>query len=573
MKKTISYLLVCVFVMACSSDSESPLNVEPPELPVLPSAAFSANATMVESGESVRFRNASENARTYEWTFEGGDPGTSTGEEPEVAYANAGNYSVTLKANNADGSATEAKAAYITVIDPGMPPVAAFSASATQVETGVAINFTDESTNMPTAWAWEFPGGDPATSTEQNPSVSYASEGTYSVTLTPTNAEGEGMETKTDYITVADIPTPPVAAFSASETTVEAGTSIDFTDETTNGPTSWTWIFEGGDPTMSTDQNPSVSYPTPGTYTVSLTATNADGEDLAAKTDYITVTVPVVAPETDFSADATTITSGQDIAFTDASTNSPAAWEWTFDGGSPGTSTEQNPTVRYNNFGTYEVELTATNSAGGDTETKTGYITVNQQTATYTVTFRTNWTAVNHPTDFPTGSDHFSQAIGMVHKPGASFFKSGELASTGIKDMAERGRNSPLSDEIQPIVTAGDALSFINVGGLATGSVEVSTTIQVTEEFSLVTLVSMIAPSPDWFVAVEDVGLFDNGNFIGSMMVGGVSYDAGTDSGPSFKSANDPTVPAVPIFEITEAPLGSGTEVDPLIAYFTFVKN
>ncbi len=570
MKKTISYLFVCLLVMACSSDSESPLNVDPPILPV---ADFAADVTMIESGESVRFSNASEGATSYEWTFAGGSPATSTDKAVEVTYTTAGNYSVTLKAGNADGEDVETKATYITVVDPGMPPVVGFSASATEAETGVAIVFTDESTNMPTSWSWEFPGGDPAASADQHPSVSYAAEGTYSVTLTATNEEGEGMETKTDYIVIADIPIPPVAAFSASRTNIETGTSVDFTDESTNDPTSWMWVFEGGDPGTSTDQNPTVTYENAGTYAVSLTAINADGDDLITKTDYITVTVPVIAPEADFSADATIITSGQDITFTDASTNDPTTWEWTFQGGDPATSSEQNPVVRYPNFGTYEVQLMATNSAGGDTETKTGYITVNQQTATYTVTFRTNWTAVNHPTDFPTGSDHFSQAIGMVHKSGASFFKAGELASTGIKDMAERGRNSPLSDEIQNIVATGEALRFINVGGLGTGTTEVSATVQVTEEFSLVTLVSMIAPSPDWFVAVRDVNLFNNGMFIGSMMVGGTSYDAGTDSGPTFITANDPTVPAAPIFRITEAPLGNGSEVDPPIAYFTFVKN
>ncbi len=337
-------------------------------------------------------------------------------------------------------------------------------------------------------------------------------------------------------------------------------------------PTAWAWEFEGGDPATSTDQNPSVTYAMAGTYTVTLTVTNDDGSDEEIKMDYVTVTNPILVPVSEFSASQTTITSGNEITFTDESTNEPTSWSWEFEGGSPATSTEQNPTISYNNFGTYEVTLTATNSAGSDVETKTGYITVNMQTATYTVTFKGNWSAANHPTNFP-GGNHFSSAVGMVHKPGVTFFEEGELASLGIKDMAEQGQNGPISTEIGTLVSNGSALSYYSGGGLPTGLDEVSFTITVNEEFSWVTLVSMIAPSPDWFVAAEDVNLFDNGTFISNLTVDGISYDAGTDSGPNFTSGNQVTSPAENITLITDAPLGNGTTVDPTVAFFIFTKN
>jgi len=84
----------------------------------------------------------------------------------------------------------------------------------------------------------------------------------------------------------------------------------------------------------------------------------------------------VEAPVADFSGSSTTISEGGSVTFTDLSTNNPTSWSWTFTGGSPSSSTSENPTVTYSTAGTYSVSLTVTNSAGSDTETKTGYITV-----------------------------------------------------------------------------------------------------------------------------------------------------------------------------------------------------
>lgn len=84
-------------------------------------------------------------------------------------------------------------------------------------------------------------------------------------------------------------PQPPVANFGASSTNILVGETVNFTDQSSNGPTSWDWTFTGGTPSSSTDQNPSITYNTVGTYSVSLTATNAQGSDTETKTNYITV--------------------------------------------------------------------------------------------------------------------------------------------------------------------------------------------------------------------------------------------------------------------------------------------
>jgi PKD repeat protein len=87
------------------------------------------------------------------------------------------------------------------------PPVAAFSADVTSGDYPLSVAFTDESTETPTSWLWDF--GDSETSVEQSPTHIYTSAGTYTVTLTATNDDGSDDEIKVDYITVTTPPTPP----------------------------------------------------------------------------------------------------------------------------------------------------------------------------------------------------------------------------------------------------------------------------------------------------------------------------------------------------------------------------
>jgi PKD repeat protein len=164
-------------------------------------------------------------------------------------------------------------------------PVAAFSGSPTSGTVPLTVTFTDQSTGSPTSWSWTF--GDGGTSTAQSPVYTYNSTGTYTVTLTATNTVGSDSETKTNYITV-NACNAPVAAFVGSPTTGGAPLTVNFTDQSTNSPTSWSWTF--GDAGTSTAQNPSHVYSTAGTYTVTLTAANSCGSDAETKTNYIAVT-------------------------------------------------------------------------------------------------------------------------------------------------------------------------------------------------------------------------------------------------------------------------------------------
>ncbi|MGD9546732.1 MAG: S8 family serine peptidase [Candidatus Krumholzibacteriia bacterium] len=172
------------------------------------------------------------------------------------------------------------------------PPVAGFTGTPTSGDYPLAVQFTDQSTNSPTSWSWAF--GDGGTSTAQNPSHTYNAAGSYTVSLTVANADGGDTETKTGYITVTEpsVPTPPVAAFTGTPTSGDYPLAVQFTDQSTNTPTSWSWTF--GDGGTSTAQNPSHTYTAAGAYTVSLTVANAYGGDTETKTGFITVTEPPV---------------------------------------------------------------------------------------------------------------------------------------------------------------------------------------------------------------------------------------------------------------------------------------
>lgn len=169
---------------------------------------------------------------------------------------------------------------------------------------------------------------------------------------------------------------PPVANFSGNPTSLSTGGTVAFTDLSTNVPTSWAWTFEGGTPGTSDVKNPVITYNTPGTFAVTLTASNDFGTNTRTVAGYITVIAGQV-PVADFVAAPLITSVGQNVSFTDLSTNSPTSWNWTFNGGTPATSSAQNPTVTYSLPGDYSVSLIASNVNGSSsTTTKINYIHV-----------------------------------------------------------------------------------------------------------------------------------------------------------------------------------------------------
>lgn len=174
-------------------------------------------------------------------------------------------------------------------------------------------------------------------------------------------------------------------------------------------------------------------------------------------------------------------------------------------------------------------------------------------TVEYEITFDASWSSETHPQDFPR-NPHFSGLIGGTHADGFQIWAEGLLASPGIERMAELGSKNPLSTEIQQAIQAGDAFSLISGGGIGRSPGTVSERFSINATHPHVTLVSMIAPSPDWFVGVSGLPLREDDRWIQEVVVPLLAYDAGTDSGPRYTSGNEDTDPREPIARISDPP-------------------
>lgn len=185
-------------------------------------------------------------------------------------------------------------------------------------------------------------------------------------------------------------------------------------------------------------------------------------------------------------------------------------------------------------------------------------------TARYRARFDASWSVATHPFEFPSDA-HFSGLVGGAHGVSASFWLPGELASPGIEAMAERGQKTPLDKEVEAAIAVGSALEVISGPGISRSPGSAEATFTVTSRHPLVTLVSMIAPSPDWFVGVHDLDLRASGGWAEEVVVELHAYDAGTDDGIIYASPDAEAEPHQPISRLLtlpfagEAPLGTFT--------------
>lgn len=187
-----------------------------------------------------------------------------------------------------------------------------------------------------------------------------------------------------------------------------------------------------------------------------------------------------------------------------------------------------------------------------------------QSSATYFVTLEATWSAQTHPDGFP-ADPHFSPIVGAVHAGSAKLWEAGGLASGGIESMAETGSTSALRAEIEALSASGAALHYVQGGGIAVSPGSRGLELTATDTHALVTLVSMIAPSPDWFVGTESLDLRDaSGEWRAEIRRPLYVWDAGTDSGPNYTSGDADTDPQEPIARIETAPFVVGGTLTPV---------
>jgi len=363
-------------------------------------------------------------------------------------------YHVRAYATSALGTSYGDDVTFTTLCDPE-PPIPDFWASTTSIMIGETINFFDASEYCPDTWNWSFVGGNPMTSTDENPAnIMWEYPGVYNVCLTVTNAYGTDVLCKMGYITVdapvdADIViteimyNPPESGTDSSEYielynndtqavnlenfyfskgvvftfpsyTLQPGEyvlvsvssqaiqntfgvpSLEWTSGALNNggeeivlnePTGnvidsvffddalpWDTLADGwGSSLELCDPSSNNALPESWRHAIEFAAVNGAGDTIWA-TPLEGCSYPPVA---DFSADDTTIVVGGTVNFTDASTGTIDSYEWTFEGGEPGTfSGAVPPAVQYNNMGIFDVTLKVSNIAGQNTLVRVEYIEV-----------------------------------------------------------------------------------------------------------------------------------------------------------------------------------------------------
>lgn len=165
------------------------------------------------------------------------------------------------------------------------------------------------------------------------------------------------------------------------------------------------------------------------------------------------------------------------------------------------------------------------------------------QTATYNIVFTSNWEA--HGT-LPSNA-HFTRLVGATHNSDITFMEMGGMATSGIEQVAELGSNGTFNSEVNNAIANNDADQYISGPDLFFDGASRTITISdltVSPDYPLISLVSMIAPSPDWMIAVNSISLIDtNGNWIPEITLDLYAYDAGTEEGTGYSLDNLATNP------------------------------
>jgi PKD repeat protein len=246
-----------------------------------PSGSFAAYPESGTAPLTVQFLDYTANGRTWSWNF--GDGGSSDQQYPIHVYNQSGLYTVSVTVMDWSGqTVTETKDHLIRVTPPPSPaptPVADFSANATSGPAPMTVAFTDASSPAPSHRWWQF--GDGASSTDANPVHTYTAQGTYTVNLSVWTSLGQATVSKPAYITVGPDARAPVANFTMSRSSGTIPFIVRLTDTSTGNPTSWRWEIPNRG--WSTARNATVHVHSPGTYAVTLNATNEYGSSLMTK--------------------------------------------------------------------------------------------------------------------------------------------------------------------------------------------------------------------------------------------------------------------------------------------------
>jgi gliding motility-associated-like protein len=312
-----------------------------------PTAVFtSTDSISCRAPHTVNFQDQSTGALSWSWDF--GDGGTSSVQNPSHTYNSLGSYTVRLIVTNNFGcNDTIIKTNFVRLEKPIFNPLIVPNEGCRMLN----VNFTANSTAVDSiaTWFWDFGNGN--TSGIRNTSNIFDS-GSYNIKLRIVTVQG-----CIDSVVITNgvrVGTKPTANFSAAPLNVCAFSNVQFTDLTGGNPDEWSWSF--GDGGTSAMQNPLYAYTDTGTFTIRLISYNNKCADTLTRLAYIRSLPPVSR----FRYNVNCAVNKRQVQFTDQSTV-PTSWLWDFGDGN--TSTAANPVHTYASLGTYTVRLTATNGS------------------------------------------------------------------------------------------------------------------------------------------------------------------------------------------------------------------
>ncbi|MBS1741530.1 MAG: PKD domain-containing protein [Bacteroidetes bacterium] len=343
-----------------------------------PVADFTNDKTYVCPGQSVQFTDLSEGDNLiYNWNFQGGTPATSAAQNPSVTYNTAGIYSVSLTVSNSNGNNIKTINAYI-LVGTGSPEI-------------VAEGFQYAS-YPPANWRLMDGGNDGVNWFKNNAAGGFGNSSTSS-SFDNYNNDTQGNKDR------LLLPVMDLTSFSSATLTFDVAyapySTTDYLDSllvavSTDCGSTYTYLYTKYGSTLAT-----APANTGGTFVPTATQWRTETINL---NNFISSSNLLIAfenrghygqqvfidnvnlrlnPFTAFTANNTTICAGSSVNFTDQSSGLVNSWNWTFAGGTPATSTEQNPIVTFGSAGVYNVTLSTGNATGGSQQLiKSGYITV-----------------------------------------------------------------------------------------------------------------------------------------------------------------------------------------------------
>ncbi len=401
-------IITVIMTSSLSCATGSPATSNTITITVVASVAASVSIAAVPStticaGDLVVFTATPTNGGatpTYQWQINGTNVGGATSSNfSSTTLVNGDVVTVIMTSSSSCATGSPATSNSITItVNPIVTASVSIVGAPTTICIGDPVTFTATPTNGGTpTYQWQVNGTNAGTNSATFTTTGLSNGDVVTVIMTSTAPCVTGSPSTSNTVTITvNSCSPPVANFTADQTVFcTTPACVNFTDLSTNSPTSWSWSFPGASPATSTSQNPTnICYSSNGSYDVTLIANNADGSDTLTQTGYITVGAPV-----------TVTVSGNMVINACESTTlyaSPSDGTYTWSGeSSTGPEVTVSPTVTT----TYTVTYT---SPAGCTDSETATVVV-ENSFTYFM-----------PTGFSPNGDGINDVI-QVHGRGIDF--------------------------------------------------------------------------------------------------------------------------------------------------------